>query len=163
MSIIIRDYQDSDRPALEKLFDDFQDYLAALDPLDRLRRLPGYGEKYTEKILDGVKKNQGHIFVAEDEGKVVGFITGIIKKQDDEGLLDTIPTLAGEIYELYVSSDYRGENIGTQLMNKLEEYFKRKKCTLLEVGVFAPNVRTLGFYKNKGYQERMHYLIKKVG
>ena len=47
----IRTYRPEDREQAIRLFDAFQDYLIALDPLDRLCRLPGYGELYVARTV----------------------------------------------------------------------------------------------------------------
>jgi hypothetical protein len=79
MNIKIIAYENQYRAQIIKLFEDFQDYLVELDPLKRLRRLPGYGEQITEKTLKEMDEQHGAFYLAVDAEKVVGFIVGIVQ------------------------------------------------------------------------------------
>ena len=50
-------YQDH-KEILVQLIEELQDYLIALDPLKRLRRLPEYGEVYVSNLLNKIDKQQ---------------------------------------------------------------------------------------------------------
>jgi len=162
MEIKIREYRDSDRTSFAKLMEELQDYLVSIDDLKRMRRMPEYGESYTERTLENVAKNNGMIYVAETKGKICGAIVGIIHEPTKEELLELIPIKRGVILELIVKKGYRNKSIGTALMEKMEDYFKQNSCTASAVEVFLPNKNAYGLYKKFGYIERTIYLTKNL-
>ena len=87
---------------------------------------------------------------------------GVIVKYDDNDYLDYICPKAGDIIELVVSSKARGNNIGTKLMETMENYFKSVGCKWIHVDVFSYNKRGKNFYSKLGYHNRMDQMIKKV-
>jgi len=162
VKVNIRKYRSSDRPSIVKCMEDFGNYLAAIDELKRTRLMPQYGEYFTQKLLENIHRNKGLIYVAEHEGRIVGFIGGIILRQSKADLLECIPSRDGRIIELFVDAQYRGQNIGTMLMEKMEDYFRKAECDLIKVEVFAPNVDAYRFYRKLGYSDRMFDLIKEL-
>lgn len=158
--ISIKNYSIEDKELLIQFIEDLQDYLVQIDPLKRLRRLPLYGQKYIADLLKKIKENNGAIFIARIESVPVGFIAGTIKIQDEENLLECIPTKAGRVQELIVSEKHRGKKIGSQLMQKIEEYFQQQNCTIVRVEVFEPNESAHNFYKKLEYRDRVIDMIK---
>lgn len=102
------------------------------------------------------------IFVAEKNGRIIGFIAGIIQKQTPEELLDSLPARAGRVIELYVSAECRGGGTGKTLTQNIENYFIRQKCDLINIEVFAPNHHAHAFYQRLGYANRNIDLIKEL-
>ena len=158
----IRKYRSSDKPSIIKLMEEFGDYLVAVDTMKRQRRAPEFGEYFTQKMIENDKKNDGIVYVAEQEGRIVGFIAGIMPKPSKEDLLECIPGKGGRIIELFVSEQYRNQKVGTVLMEKMEVYFRKAGCDVIKVEVFAPNIHAYQFYQRLGYQDRSFDLIKKL-
>lgn len=156
----IKKYRSSDRQSIVKCMERFGDYLAAVDGMQRARRMPGYGEWFTGKMLEAVDKNSGLIYVVENDGQIVGFIAGVIRAQSTQELLESIPTKAGRIIELLVDQEFRRQGIGTRLMQMMEEYSRQNGCDVSRVDVFEPNVKAHHFYRKLGYQDRMIDMIK---
>lgn len=144
------------------LMEELQDYLVRIDPMRLRRRLPEYGELYIRNLLAKIKKNQGKIYVAESDKVFVGMVAGIIEKYTRSDEIEYIPHKTGRVLELVVSSDKRGQKIGTQLMKKMEEYFLTNKCSMVSVKVFEPNKSAYNFYHKLGYQDRFVDLLKKI-
>lgn len=132
MDIRIRDYQESDRSHIIKFMEESQDYLACIDQMKGTRRMPNYGESYTQRLLREIEKNEGTAYVAEHEGRIIGFIAGIIHRQSKEDLLECIPSTDGRILELFIDPQHRRQNVGTMLMQKMKEYFKQKAAMYRE-------------------------------
>lgn len=61
-------------------------------------------------------------FVAEEEGKIVGFISGVAKKVFLSG--ETNENTPGYLTCVFVDKEYRGRGIGKALVNALGEAFK---------------------------------------
>jgi len=154
MDVNIRKYRSSDRPAVIECMERFGDYFVPLDPMRRTRRMPGYGEWSTDKMLEEVEKNQGVVFVVEDKDGIVGFIAGVMPEQSRESLLECVPSRVGRVIELYLEEEFRGKGIGTRLMGMMEEYFRQHNCDVSKVEVFAPNVKAHDFYGELRYQDR---------
>ena len=92
-----------------------------------------------ENIASQWTKN---IFVAKDKDQVVGFV-GYGKYHNDE--LEN----AGEVYSIYILSEYYAQGIGYRLMQsallELSEYDK------IAVWVLKENERAVEFYKKCGF------------
>lgn len=149
-----------DKTILVKLIEELQDYLVQIDPLKRLRRLPEYGEVYIDNLLKKINEQQGIIFIAEFENIPIGMIAGIIEEFTKNDRIECIPSKPARILELIVSEKYRSNNIGSLLMNKIEEYFQIQGCDIIRVEVFEPNKKTHNFYQKLGYQDRVRDMVK---
>lgn len=160
--VSIRQYSAKDKNTIVLLLEELQDYLVEIDTMKRLRRLPGWEKECTDDLLKKVKKERGIIFIAESEGIPLGFVAGILNKQNKQELLGCVPTKSGRVVELIVSEKQRGKNVGKMLMNKIEEYFKLRNCDIIQIEVFGPNKRAHDFYKKLGYGDRDFDMIKKV-
>jgi ribosomal protein S18 acetylase RimI-like enzyme len=162
MKVKIREYQESDRAVFVKLMEQLMDYIASIDDLKRIRRMPEFGESFTQRMLKNVAENNGIIYVAELDSELVGVVVGTIPDQTKEDLLEHVPSKFGEVLEIVVKAGYRGRGVGTMLMNKLEEYFKENNCNILGVGVLAPNKDAHRLYGKLGYEDRSFYMTKGI-
>ena len=162
MEVAIRAYRDADRTEFVRLIEELQDYLVSIDDLKRERRMPEYGESYTERTLQNVAKNNGIIYVAETEGRVVGLVVGIMPEQTREELLERVPFKRGIVLELVVEGEYRKKGVGTMLMKKMEDFFKQNGCNVSGVDVFSPNKIAYRLYCKLGYRERDIWMTKKL-
>lgn len=158
----IREYHESDRTALVKLLEQLMDYVVSIDDLKRLRRMPEWGRSYTRRTLRKVTKNNGIIYVAEVNGRLVGAVAGTILEQTKEDQLEHIPSKFGEVQEFVVEAGYRNKGIGTMLMNRLEKYFKENNCNISGVGAIAPNIVAHRLYSKLGYEDRSIYMTKNL-
>jgi len=159
--IKIIEYKEN-KAILVKLIEELQDYLVQIDPLKRLRRLPEYGEIYIDNLLKKITEGKGIIYIAEFENIPVGMIAGIIEEFTKNDEIECIPSKPARILELIVLEKYRGKNIGSLLMNKIEEYFKIQNCDIVHVEVFEPNKRTHSFYQKLGYNDRVIDMLKNL-
>jgi len=162
-SLNLRRYQSDDAAQVAGLFDQFQDYLADLDPLNPLRRRLGYGEYALEHTLYDVAAHNGVFFVAVDNDTVIGFATGTITHPTASELLGLVPTVRGRITELFVHARYRGAGVGTRLLQAAEAYLIEQSCTVLRVEVFVPNQAAHRLYRKLGYHDMDVDLIKLAG
>jgi ribosomal protein S18 acetylase RimI-like enzyme len=102
------------------------------------------------------------IYIAEREDRIIGFVAVAIEAQRKNDLLECVPSKAGRILELYVEERYRGQNIGKSILERAEEYLKQRKCDVLRIEVFEPNVKAHNFYQKQGYKDRIVDMIKKT-
>ncbi len=137
-----------------------QDFIAWIDPLKRQRRLPQYGKKYVQNILKKVEENEGKIYIAKDWEKVLWIIVGTIEHTTKIEELECFPSKTWRVDELVVREGYRGKDIGTQLIHTLEWYFKEKKCNIIRIYVFEPNIWAKSFYQKHWYHPRVIDMVK---
>jgi len=160
--ITTRSYTAEDRPALVQLMHELQDYLASIDPINRVRAIKDFDvEKYVEHLLQTIEHEQGVVFVAKEQESLLGFVAGSVPQEDDEDILDHYPSREGKIHELVVSAKQRGQGTGRLLMERIEEYFKEQGCEYVRVGCFAPNTAAHAFYEKCGYADRYTEMLKK--
>jgi ribosomal protein S18 acetylase RimI-like enzyme len=162
MKITIKKYQPSDKPDFVKLMEELQDFLAAIDPLHRMCRLPEYGELYTELTLKNIKAQSGVIYMARQGGKALGCISGTIENTSKEMSAGFSWVRTGRIIDLIVREDCRGKGIGTLLTQKLEDYFRSKSCDIIRVQVFMPNTAGHDFWSHQRYHDRVHDMVKQL-
>ncbi|MEE8825051.1 putative N-acetyltransferase YjaB [Lentilactobacillus sunkii] len=94
---------------------------------------------YWKNYYDTVKQDIGHaeMFIFEDNGHVAGFLG-----MDGH-------YIAG----LFVASEYRGQGIGTQLLESAKQ--TRSELTL---SVYEKNANAYKFYLKNGFHETIHKL-----
>ncbi len=160
MKIEFKRYTDACFSDLVECVERLQDFIVAIDPLKRNRRLPAYGKTYARNLIKKVGKNNGALFLAYDAEKIVGCIAGIIEKQQKDDFLGYVPSKAGRILDFIVLDTYQAHGIGKELMKKMESYFKQNKCDIIRVEVFEPNKKAHNFYLKLNYQDRVIDMAK---
>ncbi|HUD07568.1 MAG TPA: GNAT family N-acetyltransferase [Candidatus Saccharimonadales bacterium] len=156
--MIIRNYQEADFADLVRLMDEFNDYIVSVDTSGVVKSYtsPADCETYTIQTIKDANERNGFIYVAEENGNIIGFVQGIIDNNDKDILyvLTHIPFADGWIGELYVKPEFRGQGIGKQLVAKANCYFKGKGCKYVRVYVLNDNVNTVNIYKKLGFKIR---------
>ncbi len=111
---------------------------------------------YEEGYLDNFYLDDNNvIFVAEDNGQVIGFIS--INNYKDKGYI--------YLDDYSVSEKYRGKGIGSKLMNMAFEFALEQGVEEVITHVVSANKESIKFYKNKGFsfleEQDRRLLIKK--
>ena len=112
--------------------------------------------------MDMIKNNDGKVFLAIENDLIIGLIMGIVEKKDEIDKLTNDCAKTGNVIELIVKSDIRGNGIGKDLLEKIENYFKSINCKRINIEVFGPNEKGLNFYKKNGYIIRDMFVSKKI-
>jgi hypothetical protein len=87
MEIATRKYESSDVTCIPKFVEGSQDYLASIDNMKRMRRMPDYGESYAGRLLEKMGKSDGMAYVATThKNQIIGFIAGLIERQPADDL-----------------------------------------------------------------------------
>jgi diamine N-acetyltransferase len=162
MTIIIRKFESKDTVQIADLMETFDRYIQSLDETKRTIYQEGSAQYFTNKMINLTQEKQGVIYVACNGNKIIGFISGHKENQDDDEQMETIPANPGIVEELFVSKEYRGQRIGKNLLEKMENYLKTQGCDIVKLSVFAPNISSRKFYKYFGYEERIVSLLKKI-
>ena len=156
----IRKYKPIDKKALLKIGEEFSNFYIPINEWGRNPIDPSTGSYFINKVLRNAKKHKGVVFVAEQNGALVGFVGIYLKKQTAEEQLEFIPMKIGYISDLFVNEKYRGKHIGKQLIEKAHQYFKSNNCTHSKLEVFGPNINAHKFYVNHGYRDKNIEMIK---
>jgi ribosomal protein S18 acetylase RimI-like enzyme len=156
----IRRFEKDDRGQVEALMDAFGDEIAAMDPLGRCTREPGYGAEFVRQMLEDASGPDGIVLVAEEKGHIVGFASGRIETRLERDRLAVIDFRNGVVLELYVSPPWRRRGLGSELLAMLDEHFRARGCQACMIEVFAPNGGARDFYSRLGYEERAIWLYK---
>lgn len=163
MNINIREYSDKDLLFVKKSFESLHDYVVSIDPIKRLRKMPAYLDIFFGKFLNNIKNKQGQIFIAEVEGKPIGFIAGFVAdKQSAENLLEVIPSQLGIISDIYIEHKYRGKGVGMNLIKTIEAFLSDKNCDAIWIDTNAFNTNAIKLYKTSGFIEREIGLLKNI-
>lgn len=129
-----------------------QKHLIELDDEDVLMMGDNYKDGYFEFVMKTLCDSKGIMYIAIEDGKVVGLITGVIELPDEEDKIVNCCPVRGYVSEFVIRKEYRKRGIGKQLMKKVEEWFKHQKCDFIRIDVLAQNKETLKFYENNGYK-----------
>ena len=123
-ALVIRPMTPHDRPSLRQAIIELQDY-------ERLRhptRLPG--EQIADAYLDWMQRQaetDGAVLVAERNSRFIGFVAGWIEQTDN--IAETANSNRfGTISDICVMPAFRGQRIAAQLLDGIEQYFRRTGC-----------------------------------
>ena len=89
----------------------------------------------------------------------MGLVVGLINNAETDRYDFKAPK-RGRITELIVEKEYRGKQIGKQLLDAMKEYLKSVKCEKILIAVFGYNACAIKFYEKNGYHIRMIDMIE---
>jgi glucosamine-phosphate N-acetyltransferase len=120
-----------------------------LETLDSLRQASNLDKNKARAILQKITQNPDHvIFVALEEGRVVGATTLIIEQKfiHDGGKV-------GHIEDVVVSKTLQGKGIGEKLIRFALDYAKKQGCykTILDC-----DDKVRPFYEKLGFEAHSH-------
>ena len=127
--------------------DTWQAAYAGLVPDDYLKGMSV--DKKVALWLDAIKFAEPQVVVALDGNAVVGF-AGYDRSRDPKTKSTT-----GEIWAMYVASDYWGEGAGLALWDACREGLLEEGCTEVTLWAFLRNERALRFYDLAGFKREM--------
>ena len=153
---MIREMNINDRKDLDEMQFDLQKYFSEIDQTHESQSYKNINaHRYMQKMIDDAKNMDGKIFVAEENGKITGFIQGVIiehKKGDDDFYnLTHKPSKEGWVGLLFVKPEYRGSGTGQQLLDEMKNYFISKNCTSIRLLVLSDNKQAIAVYEKNGF------------
>jgi len=164
----IRLFHPKDRAAIDELVANLHAHFAQVDstaeslPFANLRG----AHDYMQRMIDDSEDMDGAIYVAEENGQVVGFIQGVIidHQPGQDAIFDAVhaPRKDGWIGLLYVKPEQRGSGIGRALMDEMKRYFQSKNCDTLRLKVLSGNQHAIAFYKKYGFTAHEVEMAKKL-
>ena len=106
-------------------------------------------KKYTdEELFEIISDDKRPIFVAEEDGEVMGYAFCIFQQYIDNNILTDIKTLY--IDDLCVDESCRGKHIGKKLYEYVIDFAKEKGCYNVTLNVWSANESALNFYEKQG-------------
>lgn len=153
MTVTIRIATPADIPAIAALH--VAGWQAAYGGIVDQGYLDGFTvEKRIVAWTDWMKSEEsGEVFLAETDGKVVGFVDIGRTKTPPPGSSPIRPSHSGEIYALYLHPDYWRKGIGTLLMKHAARELKDRKHSTICLWVLDANARGKSFYEQMGGQK----------
>jgi ribosomal protein S18 acetylase RimI-like enzyme len=145
----------ADYPALRACFIELQSFERQFEP-----SMPSPEEAvdpYLADMLEHCAASSGQVFVAEQDGVIVGFICLMARVEPD---LDDSLEPYSYFSDLIVRAAYRGCGIGRRLMAAAEAAARAAKTKRLKVGVLVANKRAYDFYRGGGFREFTIQLVK---
>lgn len=121
----------------------------------------GVMEQYLDRQEEGehmldMFRSGGYGYFAMDDEKLIGFMIASPLDHDD-----LLPNLIKQkfpvekclyIAEMDVSSEYRGQGIGSKLLKKFIDDIDREKWEYLFIRAWRDNVKAIEFYKRFGFE-----------
>jgi GNAT superfamily N-acetyltransferase len=105
-----------------------------------------HGEAYFRDLAVG---SHGTCWVAEDSGRVCGYLVGRMRPTSD-----TRRVRVAELEEMYVAPRWRSTGVGSKLVDAFFEWAQTHGADRAAVTAFATNERALAFYRRRGFAPR---------
>lgn len=117
-----------------------------------------FSEKGTEYFTKKILEDENIAEVAEDDGKIVGYLVGGMDKDKNTRK----PEKVANIENTLVLEKYRGKGIGGKLMDTFIDWCNSKNIERICVCASALNEAGIGFYKKHGFKEYEITLDRKL-
>ena len=113
--------------------------------------------KYTDEELSAILAcPETPVFVAEEEGYVLGYAFCVFTQHKDHNILTDIKTLY--IDDLCVDETIRGKGVGRTLYEHVLAFAKKSGCYNVTLNVWACNERAYRFYEHLGLVPQKTYM-----
>jgi ribosomal protein S18 acetylase RimI-like enzyme len=156
MPVTIRLFQPSDVDAVKQLtIESFAGVTLEQNVEQALGILHGHHWRWRKArhIDDDVAANPSGIFVAETEGRVIGYIATVVDRHAGKG---RIPNLA-------VAAEFRNRGLGRQLIEQALDHFRREGMAYAMIETMAQNAAGHHLYTGCGFIEvarQVHFARK---
>jgi len=99
-----------------------------------------------EEIQKKITHDPGLFLVAEENGQIIGTVIGGFDGR------------RGLIYHLAVTASFRGQGIGSRLMEEIESRLRAKGCIRCYLLVTTNNNEAMRYYEKRGW-EHMDWVV----
>lgn len=154
----VREAREEDRDRLRQMVLELHETLRPLD--DGLAPGEEIVDRYVGYLTGTAAETSGTFYVAETEGRLVGYVCVFGRQERDEP--DERRDVHGVVADLYVAAGHRDSGLGGRLLERAEEHARGCGAELMEVEVLGENRGALDFYHRHGYRDRIVVLTKKL-
>lgn len=110
------------------------------------------GRMYAHRLINRLDDTHTRVYVAEEDGQVIGYILGVI--------VDLVPEMfaqkiGGFLADIYVEEAYRRSGVGRALVETLAQWFKSNNVSYFEWYVASQNEVGRAFWKGIGGRDLM--------
>lgn len=96
-----------------------------------------------------INQSDGFAYVVEDNETVVGYAIGACNEPEAFREVDKI----AEMKTMFLKPKYRGEGIGSDLMDEFKDWAEEKDAERLRVEASADNKGAIRFYRENGFKD----------
>lgn len=142
---------ETDAEAIARLWEALVKFHQTIDP-DLPAAAPGGGMLYAQRLTNRLHDTHTRVLVAEVDGKVVGYVLGVI--------VDLTPEMfaqenSGFLADIYVDEAYRTQGIGRGLVESLRNWFAERGVKHFEWYVASQNETGRAFWTAIGGRDMM--------
>ena len=124
----------------------------------RMPRPAGRSRAYWMKLISDRKRA---LFVAQDKGKVLGYVDVAIKSAEPFPLLR--PRRFGYVSSLVVTRRLRRKRVGYKLMDAVHAWLSKSGVQSVSLNVWSFNSGAVKFYKRLRYRFVNHRMVRRLG
>jgi GNAT superfamily N-acetyltransferase len=117
-------------------------------------------ETYFGYLLKTAAETEGGVFVAEQDGVLVGHACLFGRMRSAEA--DEDGRMYAFLAELYVQPAWRGRGIGKALLARAERHARALGMESLELKVYAANRQAIDFYASCGWRTLVRHMGKSL-
>ena len=129
---------------IAEMYEEFFAFHARLQP-DYYNAAQEHG-KYPEYIINSEKDD---LIIAEIDGKIAGFAHVLEEKTDPYDCI--VQYKFAVCVDLYTFTAYRKMGVGTELMNAIKEWAKKRELAYIELKVLIENDNAIRLYEHNGF------------
>jgi len=153
----IRPVHVGDLDQIEMIFSEFVAYHAAFDEV--FAKIGEHEAMFGEYIKSLTERHDAHVLVADDDGRIAGYIIGIIQSKPPVYLKPSY----GFIDSTAVKESYQRQGIGALLFQNVREWFRSQGVERLELYAALMNPKSTSFWRKMGfspYLETLYTIVK---
>lgn len=140
-----------DADSVARMWEQLVSYHRLLDT-DLPPATPDGAQRYAKSLSERVDDSHTCTYVAETDGKLIGYVLGVVVDFPPE-MFEQVPS--GFLADIYVEEAYRRFGVGRALVNALAEWFHERGLHYFEWHVAAKNREGIEFWKSLGGREVM--------
>lgn len=106
-------------------------------------------ERYIDIMETNIREKREKILVWEENGIIVGFISGRLLKEKAGAEGSCGAGYGAEVVGLYIRPEFQGSGIGSRLLTEMKAFFRRRGCGRLIIWTLL-GVRNNEFYLKHG-------------
>ncbi len=154
--VTIREARENDVEVLVDLVVRLKRLNSEFDPLFSARN--DCAERARGYLVNAIHNGKDHLLlVAEDMGKIVGFIKADIRER-----LFYSPSVEGAIVDFYIMPEYRRKGLGRMMLEKTIGILRERGAQLITAEFPTQNQIAINFYNKMGFRSLVSIYAKET-